>query len=108
MLKQMNEPKPSLCEKLIARLEDSLRGVNTPDSNAILQAQQQLEQEQQQQQAAQQAYYDPTTGAPALDPYSWQIFDQASLQQIGAYPISWAPAPVGDQGIGDSQVPHMQ
>jgi hypothetical protein len=64
MLKRKNEPepKPSLCDKLIARLEDSLHDVSTPDFTNSQQGHE-----------------------PVMDPnfdYSWQIFDQVSLQQI--------------------------
>ena len=68
MLKRKNEPepKPSLCDKLIARLEDSLHDVSTPDFTNSQQGHE-----------------------PVMDPnfdYSWQIFDQVSLQQIN-FPV---------------------
>ncbi|KAF4447197.1 hypothetical protein F53441_9244 [Fusarium austroafricanum] len=62
ILKQKNEPKPSLCDKLIARLEDSLQDVSTPDFSYV--------------QPNQASVMDPTFD------YSWQLFDQVNLQQI--------------------------
>ncbi|KAK7987394.1 hypothetical protein PG989_007709 [Apiospora arundinis] len=71
MLRCTHEPKPSLRDKLVTRLEQSLETVQTPSPTALR---------------------DPTVGAaglqtplsPSFD-YSWQIFDQASLQQV-TYP----------------------
>lgn len=62
ILKQKNEPKPSLCDKLIARLEESLQEVSTPDFSYV--------------QPAHSAVMDPSFD------YTWQIFDQVNLQQI--------------------------
>ena len=61
----MSGAQPTICDKLISRLEGSLQGVETPNSTMVQQEQQHLPQE---------------TG-PSLD-YSWQIFDQISLQQF--------------------------
>lgn len=63
MLRQTNEPKPSLREKLASRLEQSLQSIQTPSPTAL---------------------NDPMT-LTAMDQnldYSWQIFDQASLEQV--------------------------
>ncbi|KAL6924017.1 hypothetical protein ACHAPO_006555 [Fusarium lateritium] len=62
ILKQKNEPKPSLCDKLIARLEESLQEVSTPDFSYV--------------QPAHSSVMDPSFD------YTWQIFDQVNLQQI--------------------------
>ncbi|KAG5661746.1 hypothetical protein KAF25_003985 [Fusarium avenaceum] len=62
ILKQKNEPKPSLCDKLITRLEDSLQDVSTPDFSYVQPSH-------------------PSVMDPAFD-YSWQIFDQVNLQQF--------------------------
>ena len=63
MLKRMNQPKPSLCDRLITRLEGRLQGVTTPDSaNPLPQHH--------------------IGCQPDLDTHSWQIFDQVSLQQF--------------------------
>ncbi|KAL4728199.1 hypothetical protein ACLX1H_004940 [Fusarium chlamydosporum] len=62
ILKQKNEPKPSLCDKLISRLEESLQEVSTPDFSYI--------------QPAHSSVMDPSFD------YTWQIFDQVNLQQI--------------------------
>ncbi|EWG44786.1 hypothetical protein FVEG_05776 [Fusarium verticillioides 7600] len=62
ILKQKNEPKPSLCDKLIARLEDSLQDISTPDFTYVQPGH-------------------PTVMDPTFD-YSWQLFDQVNLQQI--------------------------
>jgi hypothetical protein len=67
MLKRMNKTKPSLCDKLINRLELSLTNVHTPASADFRQQQQ-------------NTYDDLTMGAP-MD-LSWQIFDRSSLQQM--------------------------
>lgn len=85
MLKRMNKPKPSLCDKLINRLELSLTNVHTPSSADFRQQQQ-------------NAYDDLTMGAP-ID-LSWQIFDRSSLQHM-MY-TDW-PAPSGvneEAGLG--------
>lgn len=73
MLRQTHEPKPSLRDKLVSRLEQSLETAQTPSPSALR---------------------DPLA-MPPLSPgfdYSWQIFDQASLQQV-AYPAWSAMAP---------------
>ncbi|KAG5788685.1 hypothetical protein H9Q69_012241 [Fusarium xylarioides] len=62
ILKQKNEPKPSLCDKLIARLEDSLQDISPPDFTYVQPGH-------------------PTVMDPTFD-YSWQLFDQVNLQQI--------------------------
>jgi hypothetical protein len=62
ILKQKNEHKPSLCDKLITRLEDSLQDVSTPDFSYVQPSH-------------------PSVMDPAFD-YSWQIFDQVNLQQF--------------------------
>lgn len=70
MLRQTHEPKPSLRDRLASRLEQSLETAHTPSPSALR---------------------DPMA-MPPLSPgfdYSWQIFDQASLQQV-AYP-AWSP-----------------
>lgn len=76
MLKQTNEPKPSLRDKLVTRLERSLKGVQPPSPTT---------------------YADPMSMAAAMDStgvdYSWQIFDQSSLQQM-AYPSWPEPTPM--------------
>jgi hypothetical protein len=56
----MNDPKPLLYKKLIARLEGNLQRVNTPDPSNMSQ---------------------PILAALDVDA-SWNIFDQASLEQI--------------------------
>ncbi|EED21458.1 conserved hypothetical protein [Talaromyces stipitatus ATCC 10500] len=66
MLKRMNKTTPSLCDKLINRLELSLTNVHTPASADFRQQQ--------------NTYDDLTVGAP-ID-LSWQIFDRSSLQQM--------------------------
>ncbi|KAL5396088.1 hypothetical protein PMIN02_003451 [Paraphaeosphaeria minitans] len=59
-LQQMNDPKPLLHAKLIARLDGNLQRVNTPNPNTINQP-----------------------DLISLDgDSSWNIFDQASLEQI--------------------------
>jgi len=63
ILKQKNEPKPSLCDKLIARLEESLQEVSTPDFTSYVQP------------------AHPSVMDPSFD-YTWQIFDQVNLQHI--------------------------
>ena len=68
MLKQTNEPKPSLREKLIVRLESSLQKVHTPSPSAMP-----------------NPIVTPTMN-PSMDYASWHIFDQASLQQV-EYPL---------------------
>lgn len=60
----MNEPKPSLCDKLIFRLEGSLAGINGTVPDGLRQT----------------AYSDLETGCD-LD-HSGQIFDPASLQEM--------------------------
>ncbi|CAJ2508925.1 Uu.00g139510.m01.CDS01 [Anthostomella pinea] len=63
-LKQTSEPKPSLRDKLITRLEQSLTGVQTPTHPSGL---------------------DPAMNIQALSPeleFSWQIFDHSSLRQM--------------------------
>ncbi|KAK8048218.1 hypothetical protein PG994_009948 [Apiospora phragmitis] len=74
MLRQTNEPRPSLRAMLVARLEQSLESVQTPSPTALRDPLQQP----------------PLPLSPAFD-YSWQIFDQASLQQM-TYP-AWPLAP---------------
>ncbi|KAH8714562.1 fungal transcriptional regulatory protein [Ilyonectria robusta] len=62
-LRQTNEPKPSLHDKLATRLEQSLQGMQTPSPTAL---------------------HDPMS-LPVISPdldYSWQIFNQASLDQV--------------------------
>lgn len=59
-LKQMNDPKPVLHAKLIARLEGNLQKVSTPNPNTM----------------------PPPQMAPLDGDNSWNIFDQASLEQI--------------------------
>ncbi|KAK8041767.1 hypothetical protein PG993_006290 [Apiospora rasikravindrae] len=78
MLRRTHEPRPSLRDKLVTKLERSLETVQTPSPTALR---------------------DPSMGAltssPSFD-YSWQIFDQASLQQV-TYP-GW-PLGAGLQGV---------
>ncbi|KAI0475260.1 hypothetical protein GGR56DRAFT_666352 [Xylariaceae sp. FL0804] len=88
MLKQTNEPKPSLRDKLIARLEQSLQGVQSPSSSSS---------------AAVAVATVEAAGAGAglnLQPqqpispdfeYSWRIFNNASLSQM-PYPAAVWPA----------------
>jgi hypothetical protein len=64
MLKKMNKSHPSVCDKLITRLEVGLANVHTPGSADM----------------QQNAYDDLAMGAP-MD-MSWQIFDRSSLQQM--------------------------
>lgn len=62
-LRQTNEPKPSLHDKLATRLEQSLQGMQTPSPTALHDA----------------------VSLPVISPdldYSWQIFNQASLDQV--------------------------
>lgn len=81
MLKQTNEPKPSLRDKLVTRLEQSLKGVQAPTPNT---------------------FADPMS-MTAIDSnldYTWQIFDQSSLQQM-AYP-NWpdpTPMPLRNESV---------
>ena len=63
MLRQTNEPKPSLRDKLITRLEQSLEGVHTPSPSGF-------------------AEQIPMSGITSNLDYSWHIFDQASLEQL--------------------------
>ena len=72
MLRQTNEPKPSLREKLASRLEQSLQGIQTPSPTALNDP------------------MDLATMNQDLD-YSWQIFNQASLEQV-MYP-EWTGTP---------------
>ncbi len=62
MLRETNEPKPSLRDKLASRLEQSLQTVNTPSPAAMGHMAQ----------AAAEAEFD----------CSWQIFDQAIMDQV--------------------------
>jgi hypothetical protein len=90
MLKRINEPKPSLRDKLIARLEESLAGVRTPVSVPVDVHRQQPQQQQQQP----PMYHNGVPMlASSLSPvdHSWQIFDQASLQQM-IFPAWSVPA----------------
>jgi hypothetical protein len=59
-LKEINGPKPLLHQKLIARLDGNLQRVNTPDPANMSQ---------------------PVLASLDRDD-SWNIFDQASLEQI--------------------------
>ncbi|KAI1080002.1 hypothetical protein F5B20DRAFT_147852 [Whalleya microplaca] len=68
MLKQTSEPKPSLRDKLITRLEQSLQGVQIPSPSAL---------------DTSMSTQD-TCISPDLE-YSWQIFDRSILQQM-TYP----------------------
>lgn len=67
MLKKMTRPSPSLSDKLIARLEGSLQGVQTPQATNLMQ-------HPDEQQVG-------LMNESSLD-YSWQIFDQVSLQHF--------------------------
>ncbi|KAI1344499.1 hypothetical protein F5Y15DRAFT_113348 [Xylariaceae sp. FL0016] len=67
MLKQTSEPKPSLRDKLITRLEQSLQGVQTPTPSAM------------------EAAMNIQAISPEFE-YSWQIFDHSSLRQM-QYPV---------------------
>lgn len=85
MLKRMNKTQPSLCDKLINRLELSLTNVHTPASADFRQQQH-------------NTYDDITIGAP-MD-LSWQIFDRSSLQQM-MYTDWPAPSVVNEEpGLG--------
>ncbi|EFX05176.1 hypothetical protein CMQ_1812 [Grosmannia clavigera kw1407] len=86
MLNQMNVPKSKLCDRLIGRLEESLRGVNTPDMTVLAM--------QPQPQPSFLGPDDTTTGPSpgSMDYSAWQIFDQASLQQI-SFRAEWAGRP---------------
>ncbi|KAK7949529.1 hypothetical protein PG988_016168 [Apiospora saccharicola] len=79
MLRQTNEPRPSLRDKLITRLEQSLETVQTPSPTALRDST-----------VAANAANLQSPLSPTFD-YSWQIFDQASLQQV-TYP-AWPLAP---------------
>lgn len=86
MLSQMNVPRSKLCDRLIGRLEESLRGVNTPDMEAMAMQSQ-----------TQSTFLGPddTAAVPtpgSMDYSAWQIFDQASLQQI-SFPAGWVGRP---------------
>lgn len=74
MLRQTNEPKPSLRDKLITTLEQSLQGVQMPPPPPS-------------------AYSQPIglqqPAAANLD-YTWQIFDRASLQSLN---FPWQDSP---------------
>ncbi|KAH8697640.1 hypothetical protein BGW36DRAFT_397305 [Talaromyces proteolyticus] len=70
MLKQMNKPKPSLCDKLINRLEGSLASVHTPVSADF-----------------QHNSFENLDMGAHMD-QSWQIFDHSSLHQMMYY--DWA------------------
>ena len=70
ILKKMNGPKPSLCDKLLSRLEESLVPVHSPNSFEL-----------------QRDAYNNVSMSAQVD-QSWQIFDQASLQQM-IYP-AWS------------------
>lgn len=72
-LKQMNEPKPSLCDKLVRRLEESLGSTNEAVSARLRQTE--------------TAYNDLGAGYD-MEPTS-QLFDPAILQQmiLPAYPV---------------------
>jgi hypothetical protein len=70
ILKKMNGPKPSLCDKLISRLEESLAPVHSPNSLEL-----------------QRDAYNNISMSAHVD-QSWQIFDQSSLQQM-IYP-AWS------------------
>ncbi|KXJ87213.1 hypothetical protein Micbo1qcDRAFT_124941 [Microdochium bolleyi] len=71
MLKRMTGPNPGLCDKLIARLEQSLQGVQTPQPTTLMHP-------DEQQQGGQGV---DIINDGSLD-YSWQIFDHVSLQQF--------------------------
>lgn len=70
ILKKTNGPKPSLCDKLISRLEESLAPVHSPNSLEL-----------------QRNAYNNISMSAHVD-QSWQIFDQSSLQQM-IYP-AWS------------------
>jgi hypothetical protein len=70
IMKKLNGPKPSLCDKLIFRLEESLVPVHSPNSFEL-----------------QRDAYNNVSMSAQVD-QSWQIFDQASLQQM-IYP-AWS------------------
>lgn len=73
-LKQMNDPKPLLHSKLLARLEGELERVPTPSLDNM-----------------------PQQEVVSLDgDNSWNIFDQASLEQINflAWPYTEQPGTV--------------
>ncbi|KAI1846127.1 hypothetical protein JX265_010504 [Neoarthrinium moseri] len=71
MLRQTNEPKPSLRDKLATRLERSLESIHIPSPSAI------------------QASMESTSPVISYPNYPWNIFDQTSLQQV-EYPM-WLP-----------------
>jgi hypothetical protein len=75
-LKEINDPKPLLHQKLIARLDGNLQRVNTPDPNNM----------------------PPPILASLNGDDSWNIFDQASLEQINF--ASWP----GTVNWNDTQV----
>ncbi|EGX88272.1 Fungal transcriptional regulatory protein [Cordyceps militaris CM01] len=58
VLRDTNEPKPSLRERLAARLEQELDSLHTPSPSTV-----------------------PMDMAQGLD-YSWQLFDQAIMEQV--------------------------
>lgn len=70
-LQQINDPKPLLHAKLIARLDSNLQRVNALDINTLSQS-------------------DPT---PLEGDSSWNIFDQASLEQINFASWPYAEQP---------------
>lgn len=78
MLRQTHEPRPSLRDKLVTRLEQSLEAAQAPSPTALRDA------------GAANAATLQSPLSPTFD-YSWQIFDQASLQQV-TYP-AWPLAP---------------
>lgn len=66
MLKQINEPRSEFYDKLIIRLEASIQDIHTPEQNSS------------------GPDYHNTTSTSNVD-YSWQIFDQGSLQQFNTW-----------------------
>ena len=69
MLRRLSGPKPSLCDALISRLEGALGSVQTPDATLM------------QQQHDHNSQMSPHDNPAGLD-YSWQIFNQVSLQHF--------------------------
>lgn len=68
-LRSLSGPRPSLCDTLVSRLEAALGGLQTPDATLV---------------QHDQGYNSQTShheNSADLD-YSWQIFNQGSLQQF--------------------------
>lgn len=85
-LRETNEPGLSLRARLAARLERALEGVHTPDFSAL----------------QQQNTLNIDNLSPNFDP-SWEIFNQASLQQV-MFPIWTNPTELQDIQLNASTI----